>query len=53
MFYINIPETFILYCIKTLGTRDNRGKKGKDTDLLEKLDIFYKTEYQPLSNRII
>jgi hypothetical protein len=29
-----INETFILYCIKSLGTRDNRGKKGKDTELL-------------------
>jgi hypothetical protein len=46
----NIDETFILYCIKTLGTRDNRGKKGKDTELLEVLDAFYKTEYQPLLN---
>ena len=46
----NIDETFILYCIKTLGTRDNRGKKGKDTELLEILDTFYKTEYQLLLN---
>ena len=46
----NIDETFILYCIKTLGTRDNRGKKGKDTELLETLDAFYKTEYKPLLN---
>ena len=45
-----IDETFILYCIKTLGVRDNRGKKGKDTDLLETLDNFYKGEYQPLLN---
>jgi len=45
-----IDETFILYCIKTLGSRDNRGKKGKDTELLEVLDAFYKTEYQPLLN---
>ena len=45
-----IDETFILYCIKTLGSRDNRGKKGKDTELLEMLDTFYKTEYQPLLN---
>jgi len=43
-----IDETFILYCIKSLGTRDNRGKKGKDTELLETLEQFYKTEYQPL-----
>jgi hypothetical protein len=45
-----IDETFILYCIKTLGLRDNRGKKGKDTELLEILDAFYKNEYQPLLN---
>ena len=45
-----IDETFILYCIKTLGTRDNRGKKCKDTELLEKLEEFYKTEYQLLLN---
>ena len=47
-----IDETFILYCIKSLGSRDNRGKKGKDTDLLEILDTFYKTEYQPLLNHV-
>jgi len=45
-----IDETFILYCIKTLGVRDNRGKKCKDAELLETLDIFYQTEYQPLLN---
>ena len=45
-----IDETFILYCIKTLGVRDNRGKKGKDAELLEALNAFYKTEYQPLLN---
>ena len=45
-----IDERFILYCIKTLGLRDNRGKKGKDTELLEVLDTFYKNEYQPLLN---
>ena len=45
-----IDETFILYCIKALGVRDNRGKKGADTDLLEKLEKFYQAEYQPLLN---
>jgi hypothetical protein len=45
-----LNETFILYCIKSLGLRDNRGKKGKDTELLETLEHFYKTEYQPLLN---
>ena len=43
-----IDETFILYCIKTLGTRDNRGKKSVNIDLLKELDNFYTTEYQPL-----
>jgi len=47
-----INDTFILYCIKTLGLRDNRGKKGKDTELLEALDAFYQTEYQPLLNHV-
>ena len=35
-----IDETFILYCIKSLGVRDNRGKKGADTNLLEMLEKF-------------
>ncbi len=47
-----INDTFILYCIKTLGLRDNRGKKGKDTELLEMLEVFYKTEYQHLLNHV-
>ena len=45
-----IDDTFILYCIKSLGTRDNRGKKSKDTELLEVLEKFYQEEYQPLLN---
>jgi hypothetical protein len=45
-----LNDIFISYCIKTLGNRDNRGKKCKDTELLETLDDFYKTEYQPLLN---
>ena len=45
-----LNDTFISYCIKTLGTRDNRGKKCKDTELLETLEEFYKTEYKPLLN---
>jgi 3-isopropylmalate dehydratase small subunit len=35
-----------------LGSRDNRGKKGQDTELLETLEAFYKTEYQPLLNHV-
>ena len=45
-----INETFILYCIKSLGLRDNRGKKGKDIELLEVLETFYQKEYQPCLN---
>ena len=45
-----IDTTFILYCIKTLGTRSNQGVKSKNTDLLETLEHFYKTEYQPTVN---
>jgi len=45
-----INDTFILYCIKSLGSRDNRGKKGNNTELLETLEQFYKAEYQPLLN---
>lgn len=43
-----INEKFILYCIKTQGIRDNRGKKAKDTDLLDELEDFYNKEFQPL-----
>jgi hypothetical protein len=45
-----IDETFILYCIKTLGVRDNRGRQSANTDLVEQLETFYKNEYQPLLN---
>jgi len=45
-----INEKFILYCIKTLGIRSNQGAKSKDTALLETLQEFYDTEYQPLLN---
>jgi hypothetical protein len=49
----NFPEindTFILYCMKTLGERDNRGKQAINIDLLSTLEKFYITEYQPLVN---
>ena len=46
----NINEKFITYCVKTLGVKDTRGKKSKDTELLETLRIFYDTTYQPLVN---
>jgi hypothetical protein len=42
--------TFVKYCIKTLGTKSNSGRKSKDTQLLDTLQEFYKKEYQPLLN---
>ena len=45
-----IDNTFILYCIKSLGTRSNQGVKSKNTELLDKLEKFYLEEYQPSAN---
>jgi len=42
--------TFVKYCIKTLGTKSNSGRKSKDTQLLDILQKFYTKEYQPLIN---
>ena len=42
--------TFVKYCIKTLGTKSNSGRKSKDTQLLDTLQKFYIEEYQPLLN---
>ena len=42
--------TFVKYCIKTLGTKSNSGRKSKDTQLLDTLQKFYTEEYQPLLN---
>jgi hypothetical protein len=46
----DIDNTFILYCIKTLGIRSNQGVKSKNTELLDKLEKFYLEEYQPTIN---
>ena len=43
-----INEKFILYCIKVLGEKTNTGRKEKDTSMLDTLQEFYDTEYQPL-----
>jgi len=45
-----INEMFILYCIKVLGEKTNTGRKEKDTSMLDTLQEFYNTEYQPLLN---
>lgn len=45
-----IDETFIIYCLKTLGIRDNRGQKPKNDLLVQELNDFYTKEFQPISN---
>jgi hypothetical protein len=44
-----LNTSFIGYCIKVLGKRDNRGKKSNDNDL-SKLRSFYEEEYEPIYN---
>ena len=45
-----MDKKFISYCIMTLGTRDNRGKKAENTSLLDELNNFYKNEFQTIYN---
>ena len=46
----DLDEEFISYCMITMGTRDNRGKKPVHTDLLIELNQFYEDEFQPIFN---
>ena len=41
----DLDEEFISYCMITMGTRDNRGKKPVHTDLLIELNQFYEHCY--------
>ena len=43
-----IDEQFILYAMKAIGTRDNRGKKAENTELQEQLSSFYELEFKML-----
>ncbi len=43
-----VDEPFVLYCLRVLGTRDNRGRHIANVGLLERLETFYNVEYQPL-----
>ena len=43
-----ITERFVLYCIKTTGVRDNRGKKAENQELHRELNDFYEKEFKPL-----
>lgn len=43
-----IDEPFILYAMKAMGTRDNRGKKAENTGLQEEFSRFYEAEFKQL-----
>jgi hypothetical protein len=43
-----LNETFISYCIMTLGKRSNAGRKAENNELLYELTDFYDTEFQPI-----
>lgn len=45
-----VNETLVNYAIKTLGTRDKRGRQSVNRELYDKLEQFYRQEYQPLVN---
>jgi len=47
-----INSDFIKYCITALGTRDNRGKKIKETPLLQEILTFYTDEFQPINKHV-
>lgn len=47
-----IDSNFIKYCITALGTRDNRGKKIKETPLLQEILNFYTDEFKPINNHV-
>ena len=44
----SLDENFILYCIRSLGTRDNRGVKSQNIDLQNELALFYELEFKHL-----
>ena len=46
--FINIDKDSVLYFMRTLGIRDNRGSKPDNNDLEDKLNIFYENEFYPL-----
>ena len=49
--FINIDRENVLYFMRALAIRDNRGIKPSNTDLQDKLNTFYETEFYPLINK--
>jgi hypothetical protein len=47
----DVDKDFVMYCIRTLGTRDNRGRLATDKALQKELNNFYDTEFQPLLDK--
>ena len=43
-----LDEKFILYCLKAMGKRDNRGRKAQNESTQAELDAFYISEFKPL-----
>ena len=46
--FITIDKDSVLYFMRTLGIRDNRGAKSENIDLENKLNIFYQNDFYPL-----
>ena len=46
--FITIDKDSVLYFMRTLGIRDNRGSKPDNNDLEDKLNVFYQNEFYPL-----
>jgi hypothetical protein len=47
-----IDDEFVKYAMKTLGSKTNRGRKIKNTELMNNLQQFYVSEYQPLVSHV-
>ena len=43
--FITIDKDSVLYFMRTLGIRDNRGSKPENIDLENKLNIFYQNDF--------
>lgn len=46
-----LNKDVILYFIRACGTRDNRGKKSKNSNFENELNTFYENEFAPLINK--
>ena len=47
-----IDDEFVKYAMKTLGSKSNCGRKIKNTELMNTLQQFYVSEYQPLVSHV-